>query len=193
MDNIPSNPEARHRSRRKRALPLGLAAAGLLGGALVTTMTANAATTTAPSSTESATPGSTATPGSAAPEATKRRGSHGTETAITGAVADKVKAAVLVKYPGAKVNLVETDSNGGYEAEIVTAKGEDIHVSVSDAFVVGEVRGGPGGPGGGGHGVRGHSNTDPAHEAGESAARAAQEKAADATATPAPASPSTGA
>ncbi|MDQ1682450.1 MAG: hypothetical protein QOH99_991, partial [Frankiaceae bacterium] len=108
MDNIPSNPEARHRSRRKRAVPLGLAAAGLLGGALVTTMTANAATTTAPSSTESATPGSTATPGSAAPEATKRRGSHGTETAITGAVADKVKAAVLVKYPGAKDNLVET-------------------------------------------------------------------------------------
>ena len=191
MDNLPSTPGDRLPARRRRLAPLGFAAAGLIGGVIVsTTMGAQAATTATPSASASSDSGSAATtPGSTdsttAPEATEPKGSgHGTEATITGTNADKVKAAVLVKYPAAKVNLVESDSRGGYEAEIVTAAGASIHVSVSATFVVGEVRGGPGGGGPGGHdGMRGHSNTDPAHEAGESAARTAEEKAADATAT----------
>jgi hypothetical protein len=64
------------------------------------------------------------------------------------AVADKIKAAVLAKYPGATIDAVE-NAGAGYEAEIVAKAGTKLHVDVSKAFVVTERPGrGPGGPGG---------------------------------------------
>jgi hypothetical protein len=142
--------------------PVGLAAAGLLaGGVLAGSLTASATPTPPPSS----------------PSGAETHRGRGNEMVITGAAADKVKAAVLAKYPGAKVDKVESYSTGGYEAHIVTAAGKVMHVDISKAFAVTAAReGGRGGHGGPG----GHSNTDPAHEAAESAAHAAQEKARDA-------------
>jgi hypothetical protein len=175
MDVSPTSTELPTTAGRARwAAPVGLAAAGLLaGGVLAGTLTANATPTAVPSAV------ATSAPGTASGEATETHPARGDETVITGATADKVRAAVLAKYPGAKIDVVESISTGGYEAHIVTAAGKAMHVDVSKAFVVTASReGGPGGRGGPG----GHSNTDPAHEAAESPARAAEEKAQDAQA-----------
>jgi uncharacterized membrane protein YkoI len=58
------------------------------------------------------------------------------ETALTGATADKVKAAALAKYPGATVNRVETDSDGVYEAHVTTKAGDDVTVEIDKSFTV---------------------------------------------------------
>ena len=79
------------------------------------------------------------------------------EKLLTGTTADKVKAAALKKYPNATVERVETDSEGVYEAHIVTSAGDHVIVQVGKDFAVtGTQTGGPGGghggPGGPGHG-----------------------------------------
>ena len=122
---------------RKFAVPGAMLAAGLIAGAVV------AGTVSA-----SASGGSTATT-TASASATGAPRPH--ETPLTGTTADKVKAAVLAKYPGATIERLETDSDGAYEAHIVSAAGERVTVEVSTAFAVTgeEVRraGGRGGPG----------------------------------------------
>ena len=60
----------------------------------------------------------------------------GSETPLTGTTAAKVKAAALAKYPGATVDRVETDSDGVYEAHIVTKAGEPLIVQVDKSFTV---------------------------------------------------------
>lgn len=71
------------------------------------------------------------------------------EHLLSGTTADKVKAAALKKYPGATVQRVETDSEGVYEAHIVTSGGEQVTVQVGKGFTVtGTQAGGPGGHGG---------------------------------------------
>ncbi len=79
------------------------------------------------------------------------------EKLLTGTTADKVKAAALKKYPNATIERVETDSDGVYEAHIVTSAGDHVIVQVGKDFAVtGTQTGGPGGghggPGGPGHG-----------------------------------------
>ena len=74
-------------------------------------------------------------------EMTGGRGGHGGgpgngETALTGDTADKVKAAALAKFPGATVERVETDSDGVYEAHIVTTDGTHLVVAVDKSFAV---------------------------------------------------------
>ncbi len=64
------------------------------------------------------------------------RGGHGMETPLTGAKADKVKAAVKAKFPNAEILRVETDSDGTYEAHIVKADGTEIEVKVNKNFNV---------------------------------------------------------
>ncbi|MDX6216141.1 MAG: hypothetical protein QOG99_1725, partial [Frankiales bacterium] len=112
---------------RRYAFPIGLAAAGVVAGAVLASgMAANADSTPSPSA-----------------------GARTAETPVTDtAVAGKIKAAVLAKYPGATFDAVE-NAGAGYEAEIVTKAGTKLHVDVSKAFVVTERQGrGPGGPGG---------------------------------------------
>jgi hypothetical protein len=68
------------------------------------------------------------------------------EHLLTGTTATKVRDAALAKYPGATIQRVETDSDGVYEAHIVTADGQQVIVQVGKDFsVTGTDTGGPGG------------------------------------------------
>ena len=102
-----------------------LVLAGLGGGAVLsTTGVASAATSSATTSTH--------------------RGHEG-ETALTGSTASKVKAAALDKYPGATIDRLETDSDGVYEAHLVTKAGDDIIVQVGKDFAITGTQTGGGG------------------------------------------------
>ncbi len=73
------------------------------------------------------------------------------EHLLSGTTAAKVRAAALAKYPKATIQRVETDSEGVYEAHIVTSDGQQLIVQVGKDFTVtGTDSGGPGG-GHGGH------------------------------------------
>ena len=76
------------------------------------------------------------------------------EHLLSGTKADKVRAAALARYPKATIERVETDSDGVYEAHIVTADGQRMIVQVGKAFTVTGTQsdGGPGGGHGGGPG-----------------------------------------
>jgi hypothetical protein len=97
------------------------------------------------------------TPTTAAPGSTQG-GGRPNETALTGDVADRVKAAALAKVPGATVLRVETDAGGAYEAHLRKTDGTEVVAHVDKAYTVTSVdtrgAGGHGGPGG--HGGRGH-------------------------------------
>jgi hypothetical protein len=113
----------------------------LAGGVLASTLAASAASTS-PSATSST---------AAAPDATRdeSKSQRPDEKLLTGTTAAKVRAAALAKYPGATVQRVETDSDGVYEAHLVTAAGQRVTVEVGKDFAVtGEEAGGHGGPGG---------------------------------------------
>jgi len=58
------------------------------------------------------------------------------EHLLSGATAQKVRAAALAKYPKATIQRVETDSDGVYEAHIVTADGQQVIVQVGKDFAV---------------------------------------------------------
>jgi hypothetical protein len=112
----------------------GLLATGLVaGGILAGSLTANAATvaTAAPTATSTAAPTQPTNPNPGDPTKPQRSD----ETLLTGDTAAKVKAAALAKYPGATVERVETDSDGVYEAHIVSA-GAPIIVQVGSDFAV---------------------------------------------------------
>ncbi len=85
------------------------------------------------------------------------------ETPLTGTTLEQVTAAVLADYPGAEIKRAETDSDGVYEAHILTTDDERLTVLVDEDFAVtgtqqgGGGRGGHGGRGGPGHG--GHGET----------------------------------
>lgn len=68
------------------------------------------------------------------------------EHLLTGSTATKVKAAALAKYPNATIQRVETDSDGVYEAHIVTSAGAQVIVQVGKDFAVTGTQTG-GGPG----------------------------------------------
>ena len=72
------------------------------------------------------------------------------EHLLTGTTAAKVRAAALAKYPDATIQRVETDSDGVYEAHIVTSGGQELIVQVGKDFAVTgtDTMGGPGGHGG---------------------------------------------
>ncbi|MDQ1619640.1 MAG: hypothetical protein QOE19_2209 [Actinomycetota bacterium] len=58
------------------------------------------------------------------------------EQLLTGTTAAKVKAAALAKYPNATIQRIETDSDGVYEAHIVTSAGDQVIVQVGKDFAV---------------------------------------------------------
>ena len=77
------------------------------------------------------------------------RGGHGGpggqgagETALTGDTKEKVEAAVLAKYQGAKIVRTETngDSAAPYESHITTSAGKELEVLVSKDFEVVDAR-----------------------------------------------------
>jgi hypothetical protein len=114
---------------------VALVGGGLLaGGILAGTLSANAATTDA---------GSTAAPSSTGQQATPPAGNgdpsqpqRADEQLLTGDTAAKVTAAALAKYPDATIQRVETDSDGVYEAHIVTTDGQQVIVQVGEDFSV---------------------------------------------------------
>jgi hypothetical protein len=59
----------------------------------------------------------------------------GTGTIITGAAADKAKAAAVAAYPGGTVNRVVLLSDGNYNVHIIGVNGPD-HVVVNQSFKV---------------------------------------------------------
>jgi len=73
------------------------------------------------------------------------RGDHGgpgNETALTGDAKEKVEAAVLAEYSGAKIVRTETngDSAAPYESHITTSAGKELEVLVSKDFKVVDAR-----------------------------------------------------
>ena len=112
-----------------------LLAGGLLaGGLLAGTLTANAAsTTTSTASPYAATAAAAAQSGRAVDESKSQRPD---EHLLSGDTASKVRAAALSKYPGASVLRVETDSDGVYEAHLVTTSGQRVTVEVGTDFTV---------------------------------------------------------
>ncbi len=72
------------------------------------------------------------------------------EHLLTGTTAAKVRAAAVARYPNATIQRVETDSDGVYEAHIVTSAGAQLIVQVGKDFTVTgtDTMGGHGGPGG---------------------------------------------
>jgi hypothetical protein len=92
------------------------------------------------------------------------------ERLLTGDTAEKVRAAALAKYPKATIRRVETDSDGVYEAHILTADGQELTVQVGKDFTVtGTQTGGPGGHrgdhDGDGFGEHGPADVNPGDDA----------------------------
>ena len=137
-------PRPRGRARRLVA-PAAIGLAGLAAGAVL-------AGTTSASAADTTTPSASSTP-SAPPARDQSRSQRPDEHLLSGATAAKVRAAALAKYPGATVQRVETDSDGVYEAHLVTASGSWVTVEIDKGFAVTGTEqagpgGGPGGPGG---------------------------------------------
>ena len=94
---------------------------------------------------------STGTYGPASGTADPSKSMRSDEKLLTGTTAAKVKEAALAKYPGATIQRVETDSDGVYEAHVVTKAGDEVTVQVGKDFAVTGTQTGHGG-GHGGHG-----------------------------------------
>jgi hypothetical protein len=113
-----------------------------VGGMAAGTLSAGAATG------DSSTSSGTATPSAPQP-VDPSKSVRPDEQLLTGTTAQKVRDAALAKYPKATIQRVETDSDGVYEAHIVTAAGDEVIVQVGKDFTVtGTQTGGPGGRGG---------------------------------------------
>jgi len=116
------------RSKLVTVAAVGAAAVGSAG-------IANAASSTSPSSSASA------TPTAAQQQSGRRHTVNGkTETALTGDVAAKVKAAALAKVAGT-VERVETNVDGSapYEAHITKSDGTSVEVQVNSDYTVAAV------------------------------------------------------
>jgi ABC-type glycerol-3-phosphate transport system substrate-binding protein len=74
------------------------------------------------------------------------------EEPLTGTTAQKVTDAVEAEYPNATIERVETDSEGVYEAHIVTSAGEALVVQVGEDFTITGTQAGGHGHGGLGFG-----------------------------------------
>jgi hypothetical protein len=103
------------------ALAIGAVIAGC-GSSSTTTATPAAATSSAASSTQGARPAM--------------------GKPVTGAAADKAKAAALAKYPGTVERVVQL-SDGSYVVHVMRSSGGEVHVTVSKAFVVTGTEQGP--------------------------------------------------
>ena len=118
------------------AAALAAAGAVAVAGAAVASAADDSASTASPSATASATQGSHGTGGP---------GGASQDTAVTGAEADKVIAAVTAKDSAATIDTVRKDPDGSYDA-LGTKDGSPVFYDVSaDLATVTEHTGGPGG------------------------------------------------
>jgi hypothetical protein len=131
--------------RRAWVRSVALVGGGLVAGGIIAgTITANAATDTSTSSSSSSqeqtaaghgdNDGHRGGPGGGNGDPSQPQRSD--EQLLTGDTATKVTDAVTAEYPDATVQRVETDSDGVYEAHIVTADGEDLIVQVGEDFAI---------------------------------------------------------
>ncbi|MGK5114947.1 MULTISPECIES: PepSY domain-containing protein [unclassified Geodermatophilus] len=68
---------------------------------------------------------------------------HHDEQPLTGETAEQVRAVALDEYPGATIRRLETDSDGVYEAHLVTSDGRRVTVEVNAQYeITGIERGG---------------------------------------------------
>jgi predicted nucleic acid-binding Zn-ribbon protein len=132
-ENAPEQPAPRERIwTRPWVRSVALVSGGLLaGGILAGTITANAADD-----------------GARPPYSQGEHGGHGPgdgdpsqpqrddEELLTGETADQVTEVVLEEYPEATIERVETDSDGVYEAHIVTADDERLTVELDESFAI---------------------------------------------------------
>jgi hypothetical protein len=133
-----TKPKILHRRRRTLA---GAVAAIAVGGLLAGCGASSSTPTTA-----SATP-------AAATSASPQGVPPGMGKTVTGAAADKAKAAATAKYPGT-VERVEQLSDGSYLVHVTRTSGGEVHVKVSKDFTVtGTQSGPPAGANGGGFGT----------------------------------------
>jgi hypothetical protein len=121
-------------TNRRLAWAAGLLAAGAVGGGLIALSVPAAAENIAGTGT-GAQVAATADP-SKGPGG--RGGPRAGETPLTGADADKAKAAALAAVPGATIVRVETDADGHakYEAHMTKADGTPVTVYVDADFNV---------------------------------------------------------
>ena len=151
--------------RRTHLATIAAIGAAALGGSAIANAASSGLSTSA---TQSSTTQSSTTQSPQAPPAGRdpSLGGHQangkTEKLLSGDTAAKVKAAALAKYPNATVQRVETDSDGVYEAHVVTKAGDEMIVQVGKDFAVTgtQTGGGPGGPGGR-HGGGDHDGDGP--------------------------------
>jgi hypothetical protein len=116
-------PKGRRWARSAALVGSGVVAGGILAG----TLTATAAEDDAPTSTDST-----------AAECADGRGGgpRGDEEELTGDTAASVTEAVLAEYPDATIRRLETDSDGVYEAHIITADDERLTVELDESFAI---------------------------------------------------------
>jgi hypothetical protein len=143
MDDMTEQPGRRERMgsrpwvRSAAMIGGGLVAGGILAG----TLTANAATgdtAAAATSYSQAAGGATEAPTGGAPTGNSdpSQPQRSDEQLLTGDTATKVTDVVEAKYPDATIQRVETDSDGVYEAHVVTADGEQLIVQVGEDFSI---------------------------------------------------------
>jgi hypothetical protein len=133
-------------------LTKGVAAAALMlaglgaGTAVIGAASANAATSDTTSITAPASDSSAKNQKQTAPDLPQPVRSD--EKLLTGDTATKVAEVTMAKYPGATIQRAETDSEGVYEAHIVTDAGDMVIVQVgADFTITGTQTGGGGGTG----------------------------------------------
>lgn len=134
-----SPPQVPDRGRWRWARPVAFGVAGLLAGGLIAGSLSASADTS----------GSSGTSGNGAPTASGRDPSQPQrpdEQLLTGTKASKVRAAALEEYPGATVVRIETDSDGVYEAHLMTSDGRPVTVEVGADFKVTGTETHPGAP-----------------------------------------------
>jgi hypothetical protein len=120
----------------------------LAGGALVLAGFGAGAVVAVTGSASAATDTVVSGVGAAAQKLDPTKSVRSDEHLLSVTTAARVRAAALAAYPGATIQRVETDSDGVYEAHIVTSGGQQLIVQVgSDYGVTGtQTFGGPGGP-----------------------------------------------
>ena len=120
---------------------------GLAGAAAVAALAvAGAAVSSGSNSPSQSAPGQR--PGSGTFNGTPPTGAHpGFGTPVTGAAAEKAKAAALARYPGQVEQVMKARSGNGYEVHVIKSDGGEVHVLVSAGFQVTGTETGPPGRG----------------------------------------------
>jgi uncharacterized iron-regulated membrane protein len=128
--------------RRRWMRSGGLIGAGFVaGGVLAAAFSASAATDTAGTATPAAATSSSSSSSSSGDDGTRWSGwwrghGDGRSSDVTAAEADKVKAAVTKRYPGATVGWVWKTDDGAFHAGLHTTDGKHVEVTLDGSFAI---------------------------------------------------------